>query len=138
MKKTLKINVLVFSVILCLIFMVSNSCSWQKKRLYLDAALEAADWIQSSAVSSEDGTLWPAVPDENTTTDSSLYSGNAGIVLFFLEMYYSTGDVQYLYAAQAGADHLLSTLSEEKSTGFYSAYPVLDLLSLKPIKLLRT
>lgn len=35
-------------------------------------------------------------------------------------MYYSTGDVQYLNAAQAGADHLLGTLSEEKSTGFYS------------------
>lgn len=35
-------------------------------------------------------------------------------------MYYSTGDVQYLNATQAGADHLLGTLSEEKSTGFYS------------------
>ncbi len=118
--KTFKINALFFMVILCSIFLISNSCSRQEKSSYLGVALEAADWIESSAVSSEYGILWPAVPDENTTTDNWLYSGNSGIVLFFLEMYYSTGDVQYLNAAQSGADHLLGTLSEEKSSGFYS------------------
>lgn len=118
--KTFKINALFFMVILCSIFLISNSCSRKEKSPYLDVALEAAGWIESSAVSSEQGILWPAVPDENTTTDNWLYSGNSGIVLFFLEMYYSTGDVQYLNAAQSGADHLMSTLSEEESPGFYS------------------
>jgi len=118
--KTFKVNALLFMVILCSIFMISNSCSRQEKRLYLDSALEAADWIESSAVQSELGTFWPAVPGESTAPDNWLYSGNSGIVLFFLEMFYATGDVQYLNSAQAGADHLLGTLSREKSPGFYS------------------
>lgn len=118
--KTFKVNALFFVVILCSIFFISNSCSRQEKSPYLNVALEAAGWIESSAVQSDFGTVWPAVPDESTTPDNWLYSGNSGIVLFFLEMYYSTGDVRYLNAAQSGADHLLGILSEEKSPGFYS------------------
>lgn len=78
--KTFKIKALFFMVILCSIFLISNSCSRQEKNPYLDVALEAAGWIESSAVSSEQGILWPAVPDENTTTDNWLYSGNSGII----------------------------------------------------------
>ncbi len=118
--KISKKDVQIYIVILCLIFLISNSCSTPEKRLYLDAALEAAGWIQSLAVKSEFGTAWPAVPGESTTPNNWLYSGNSGIVLYFLEMYYATGDIPYLNAAQAGADHILGTLSEENSAGFYS------------------
>jgi len=118
--KTFKKNLEIFPVILCCIFLISNSCSMQGKRPYLDAAVEAAGWIEFSAVQSEFGTVWPAVPGESVGPDNWLYSGNSGIVLFFLEMFYATGDVRYLDAAQAGADHLLGVLSAEESPGFYS------------------
>ncbi|MCJ7582150.1 MAG: hypothetical protein MUP98_16680 [Candidatus Aminicenantes bacterium] len=115
-----KINVQIMAVVLCSIFLISISCSRDKKRPYLDAAVEAAGWVESSAVQSDFGTTWPAVPGESTTPDNGLYSGNSGIVLYFLEMFYTTGDVQYLHVAQAGADHLLGTISDENSAGFYS------------------
>ena len=42
---------------------------------------KAAGWIESSAVHSDSGTVWPAVPGESMTPDNWLYSGNSGIVL---------------------------------------------------------
>jgi len=96
------------------------SCFREKKRTYLEAAQDAVSWIESSAVQSEFGTTWPSVPGESTANDNWLYSGNSGIVLFFLEMFYTTGNAKYLDAAQAGASHLLGTLSAEKSPGYYS------------------
>jgi len=120
--KTIKISRLFYVIILCLFLLISNSCSRvsDSERPYLDAAVEAAGWVESSAVKSEFGTIWPAVPGELTTPDNWLYSGNSGIVLYFLEMFYATGDIPYLDMAQSGADHLLGSLAEENSTGFYS------------------
>ncbi|MFC2160028.1 lanthionine synthetase LanC family protein [Acidobacteriota bacterium] len=116
----LKIHRLIYVVIFCSFLLILISCSKQKKNLYLAAAVGAANWMESSAVQSEYGKIWPAVPDESTIQDNWLYSGNSGIVLFFLEMFHTTGDAQYLDAAHAGADHLMSILSEENSAGFYS------------------
>jgi len=116
----MKRNKLFFAAILCVFLLVTNFCSNPGKKLYLNSAVEAANWIESWAVRSEFGKIWPAVPGESSAPDNWLYSGNSGIVLFFLEMFHSTGDVQYLHIAQEGADHLLSTLSVEKSSGLYS------------------
>lgn len=56
---------------------------------YLDAAIQIAKWLESTAVKTNDGWAWPAVPDEfvgkdvpKEKLDRSLYSGSAGIVLF--------------------------------------------------------
>ncbi len=89
-------------------------------RPYLAAAEKAAAWIRASAVSSERGTSWPAVPEEPGSVSVDLYSGVPGIVLFFLEAFYSTGDEAYLAEARSGADFLLSRLSSETGTGFYT------------------
>lgn len=118
--KTFKINVLTIVAVLSSMFLILNSCSKDEDRPYLDAAVEAAGWVESSADQSEFGTIWPAVPGESSTPNNWLYSGNSGIVLYFLEMFYATGDDHYRIMAQAGADHLLGTLSEENSAGFYS------------------
>ena len=91
----------------------------KEKRPHLEAALEAARWIKASAVQTEEGTTWPAVPGNEESLNSTLYSGTPGVVLFFLEAYYSTGDKEFLTEARAGADYLLAALEKEKSAGLY-------------------
>ncbi len=80
---------------------------------------EVAHWIRSSAVQTEDGTTWPAVPGDNETINNTLYSGIPGIVLFFLEAFHATGDEDYLGDARVGADYLLATLDQQKGAGLY-------------------
>lgn len=93
---------------------------YAEERPYLKAALEAARWIGSSSLETEKGRTWPAVPGEQESNGNTLYSGNPGVVLFYLEAYNSTGDGSFLDEATAGADYLLSTLSLEKTAGLYT------------------
>jgi lantibiotic modifying enzyme len=84
---------------------------------FLEAALAAASWIRSTAQATDHGLIWLPDPDqpERTATISApatIYSGNAGIVLFFLELAQATGDASYLADAQRGADHLAATWRE--------------------------
>jgi lantibiotic modifying enzyme len=80
---------------------------------------QVARWIRASAVQTEDGTTWPAVPDDNETINNTLYSGTPGVVLFFLEAFHATGDEDCLKDARIGADYLLATLDKEKGAGLY-------------------
>jgi lantibiotic modifying enzyme len=86
---------------------------------YRQAAVDAGKWIRSSAIKSEKGTAWPAVPGDAKTIGTGLYNGVAGIVLYFLEAHAATKDQSYLADARAGADYLLSVLEDEKETGLY-------------------
>jgi lantibiotic modifying enzyme len=89
---------------------------------YLVAAKLAAQWVRSAQVSKESGIGWLPDPDhpEKTATigpDNTIYSGSAGIVLFFLELARATGDQSYLNDAARGADYLAASwrnLSERK------------------------
>ena len=85
----------------------------------LQAALEVARWIRSSAIQTERGTVWPSAPRDAGSVNTTLYSGAAGTALFFIEAYRSTGDRAYLKDARAGADHLLATFTSEKECGLY-------------------
>ncbi len=89
------------------------------ERPYLKAALDAARWIRASAIQTDHGVVWPADPRDPKTVSRDLYSGVPGVVLFFLELYRSTGDHAYLKDARAGADDLLAYLADEKETGLY-------------------
>jgi len=77
---------------------------------YLQAALQAANWLRSTAIQSDDGMSWPADPYDTATVVADLYTGTPGVVLFFLELYRHTGDESYLDDASAGADFLLARL----------------------------
>jgi len=99
--------------------LLTTKASAIEKRPYLEAALQAAGWIRASAVQTEKGATWPAVPGNEKSINNTLYSGTPGVVLFFLEAYYSTGDKTFLDDARSGADYLLATLEEEKGTGLY-------------------
>lgn len=112
----------IFPVLLIglLLFYAPGNLAFAGTRPYLEAAKKAAAWIESSAKRSESGTFWPVVPGKTAPVTNNLYSGNAGVVLFFLEVYHTTGDSQYLKAARCGADHLLAGLAKEKNMGLYT------------------
>lgn len=90
----------------------------------LAAAVLAARWIRSAAVDDELGRLWQANPDPRgrsavTPEPWSLYSGAAGIVLFFLELAAATGHEAYLADARAGARRLAATWRQQGDLSLY-------------------
>jgi len=91
-------------------------------RPYLDAARKAARWIRASAVQTDKGLVWPAVPPDPATVQSNLYHGTPGVVLFLIEMYRATGNEIYLREAEKGADYLLAVLPTETTPGLYTGY----------------
>ena len=72
---------------------------------YLTSALDAANWIRSSAIQLDQGKVWPADPLDVKSVNDTLYAGIPGVILFFLEAYHSTVDRTLLNDARAGADH---------------------------------
>jgi lantibiotic modifying enzyme len=88
-------------------------------RSYLKAAQDAANWIRSAAVRTEQGTAYLADPNDNKSITMNLYAGVPGVILFFLEAYHSTNDATYLNDARSAADYLIAHLSNEKETGLY-------------------
>jgi lantibiotic modifying enzyme len=82
-------------------------------------ALDAVRWIDASAVESDAGTLWPAVPG-GPVGDVSLYSGSSGVVLFQLLAYRATGERRYLQRARSGADALVARLDSIEEPGLYT------------------
>jgi lantibiotic modifying enzyme len=89
-------------------------------RPYLDAALEAARWIDASAVKTDHGLTWPADPNDAKSVGTTLYSGSPGVVLFLLELHRATGDPAHLDRARRGADHLIASIDGESDTGLYT------------------
>lgn len=96
-----------------------HSSAKSKKLSPRAAALKTAEWIRSRGKRSPNGIVWPADPDDPETVDPTLYTGMPGIVLFFLQVYKTTGDKSYLADAKLGADHLIATLESEKRSGLY-------------------
>lgn len=82
---------------------------------YLDAAVRAARWIHTTRVETPDGLLWLTGTErpEGLDTAPNLYSGNAGVVLFLLELARATGDKAHREEAAAGADALIAGLPQE-------------------------
>jgi lantibiotic modifying enzyme len=89
-------------------------------RPHLDLARDAGRWIQASAIRTPHGLTWPADPAHPDTVATDLYSGSAGVVLFFLELHRATGDRAHLDAAAAGADGLLAALEGQTAVGLYT------------------
>jgi lantibiotic modifying enzyme len=86
---------------------------------YLEAAKQAAAWIKATAGSAPAGTAWPAIPSDPASVSLDLYSGVPGVVLFFDQAYYSTGDGSYLSDARGGADLLLARMAGVPGAGLY-------------------
>lgn len=84
---------------------------------YLDAAIEAANWIDSLAIKTEYGRIWKALPDGQDGyganvaffTPKALFDGSSGIGIFFVRLYEATGDARWLLEAEEAAAHILAT-----------------------------
>src|SRR5215469_7209003 len=106
------------TVITTLILMVVASIE-AADRPYLDAAMRAARWIESSSLKTAKGPAWPSDPRDPKTVETDLYSGVPGVVLFFLEAYRATADRTFLMDARGGADFLLASIEGEQGNGLY-------------------
>ncbi|HSE97727.1 MAG TPA: lanthionine synthetase LanC family protein [Blastocatellia bacterium] len=87
---------------------------------YMKTSLQAAKWIRSSAVNTEQGITWPADPADPKSVNLTLYSGSPGVILFFLEAYRATGDKSFLRDARRGADSLLGSIASINDYGLYT------------------
>ena len=92
----------------------STEHSFEPNADFLRSAKSTAQWIQNAQLKETGGIRW--IPDldhpEKLTTVSAanaIYSGSAGIVLFFIQLAHATGDRSYLDAASSGADYLAAT-----------------------------
>jgi lantibiotic modifying enzyme len=106
-------------------------------RPYLDAAKDAARWIDASAIKTAHGVTWPADPNDPKSVGNSLYSGSPGVVLFMLELHRASGDRAYLDRARLGADDLVATIDSEKETGLYTGLAGIGFTLLETANLTR-
>ena len=84
-------------------------------RPWLAAALKAERWLAASAQQVRDGVTWPADPTDPKSVSTDLYTGMAGVVLFYLEFHHATGDESALRMARGGADFLLASVPDESA-----------------------
>ncbi|MEZ4416375.1 MAG: lanthionine synthetase LanC family protein [Gemmatimonadota bacterium] len=94
-----------------------------RERRYLDLAVRAADWIESSRRATEYGAAWPADPLRPESVSFDLYNGMPGVVVFLAELARATGDDRWRDAAGQGAAHLWHASRSpetELDTGLYS------------------
>jgi lantibiotic modifying enzyme len=101
---------------------------WAVQRPLIEVAREAARWIRSAAQETEQGLIWLPEPDrpEKLATvgpPSTIYSGNAGTLLFFLELARATGETSYLDEARRGADYVANTWREVTDAPRWPALP---------------
>jgi hypothetical protein len=92
----------------------SSSASFEPNADFLRSALGTARWIQSAERQDEHGAYWLPDPDHpeklsTVSAPSTIYSGGAGVGLFFIQLARATGEAGYLDAAGRGADRLAAT-----------------------------
>ena len=88
----------------------------------LKAALGAERWLTGLRRTDATGLYWPDVRDSSAST-TELYSGNSGILLFYLELAAATHEKKYLDIAGRAADHLAAAVSltcDVNSAGLYT------------------
>ena len=101
-------------------FLVSLPPPLAPDRPHLAAAVDAARFIETAAIRTPRGTVWLANPKDADSASADLYSGSAGVVLFYLELHRATGDPAHLAAARSGADALLASLDAQTDPGLYT------------------
>jgi lantibiotic modifying enzyme len=90
---------------------------------YIAAAVQAARWLDTVALTQDRGLAWPADPRDPSTIGAGLYQGNAGVTVFYLELFRATGDPQWRDRAVAGGRYLLGRLERLATGGDPSPVP---------------
>lgn len=103
----------------CALAQTEDFATTDRGSKYLSAARQTAKWLQTQSIRKDDRASWPSDPADPASVNSTLYSGGAGVVLFFLEAHHATGDPEYLELARQGANVLLESGDGELSLGLY-------------------
>ena len=98
----------------------SSAFGQDDDRPFLSAALEVAQWLESVGTEEGGGKSWPADPENPEVRPAHLYSGSAGVVLFFLELHAATEFEPWLHEASAGATALRARLPRENAHSLYT------------------
>ncbi|MDD6293521.1 MAG: hypothetical protein PUA71_06810 [Eubacteriales bacterium] len=89
---------------------------------YLNSAIETANWLKTLEIKTEHGKIWKNFPDGQNGFGrdimlfgpTNIYSGSAGIGIFFLRLYEATKDEKYLEEAKVAANHIISIETSAK------------------------
>jgi lantibiotic modifying enzyme len=106
---------------------------------FLDAGLRAGNWLNRHCIPTAQGITWPVFPGEEPIV-THLYSGSAGVVLYFLQAYCITGQSSYLETACRACDDLVARLPdklgiENGDAGLYTGVSGVGYALLKTYKL---
>ncbi len=85
---------------------------------YLEPARQVAAWIRASALKQSTGIAWPYEPDKPDTVGPDIYKGNAGTLIFFLELARATNDSSYSDDALRAADFVIDRAAGIEGSGF--------------------
>lgn len=73
----------------------------------LAVAQRAERWIDGYRHDTEHGVVWGLAAERPDKYLYTLYAGSAGILLFYLELFYATGEARYLEVARKAGDELI-------------------------------
>jgi lantibiotic modifying enzyme len=99
-------NIIRYYIILICTLCITSSLYSQTNQ-YLDKAIAAEKWLQSVEQKDSSGIYWPQIKD-SAWPRYDLYSGNTGVVLFYLELYNATKNKRYLQKVKQSLDYLLT------------------------------
>jgi lantibiotic modifying enzyme len=105
--------------LLIILFFVQAAAAAQSP--FLQKALQAERWLHTLQRQDSNGIYWPNIKDSASST-TELYSGNAGVLLFYMELYHATANKRYLPTIHQGLRHLLATLPTKPTAGNTGLY----------------
>ena len=116
-----------YSILLTILFVSCNSTPKKENTKWLSLAKKTEKYILKGKDSFSYGIAWNNMPDSiKSRGDVSVYSGDSGIILFYLELYNATKDTTYLNQAKIGANTLESLIKDSITspyfTGLYAGY----------------
>ncbi len=91
----------------------------------LQQAFEVEAFIASCRVDGAVGARWSRLADRRGSSRNTLYHGNAGVVLFYMELHRATGERRFIDIAVEGGRELVESLADadELSIAIYSGLP---------------
>lgn len=91
----------------------------------LQQALEVEAFIASCRIDGDPGPKWTRVAEGSGSSRNNLYHGNAGVILFYLELHRATDEQRFIEEAVEGGRMLVESVAEsgESSIAIYSGLP---------------